>query len=252
MTRYQLQDVADGIASITIATDADPHVSTDDVDGLARVAAALEHRPDLRALLVEGGERTFCGGADRATLLGCGAAAAIHDLVGNAARRLLALPIPTVAVMRGHAVGGGLLFGLWCDAAVLARESLYAANFVDLGFTPGMGSTALLPELLGAPFARELLLTGRTLLGRELAERAPALAHAVVPRAEVRDRALSLADDLARPSAVAVRLTKAHFSRGRLAMLERALAEERAMHEAVFGAVQTRRHIAARYVGSSP
>src|SRR5207244_2774058 len=158
----------------------------EDLERFRDVVARIAENDEVRAVVVEGGARQFCAGANRDLLLRPDADAAINSLVGEAARLVLDIPVPTVAAMVGHAVGGGLMLGLGCDVAVFAEEALYTANFISLGFTPGMGSTTLLPELFGPPLARELLLTGRTMTGAELKTLAPSLAHAVVPRSGVR------------------------------------------------------------------
>ncbi len=90
----------------------------------------------LHAVLVEGGSRYFSAGADREALLTSGARAEVAKLCDEVPALLLKIPVPTVAAMVGHGVGGGLVLGLWCDMAVLAMESLYGVNFMELGFTP--------------------------------------------------------------------------------------------------------------------
>ena len=75
--------------------------------------------------------------------------------------QLLEFPVPTIAAMEGHAVGGGLVLALLCDVVVAASERRFGLNFTDLGLTPGMGSTRLLAELVGHHFAAEMLLTSR-------------------------------------------------------------------------------------------
>ena len=54
---------------------------------------------------------------------------------------LLDCKIPTIAAMQGHALGGGLAFGCYADLIILAEECFYSANFMNHGFTPGMGAT---------------------------------------------------------------------------------------------------------------
>src|SRR5262249_32901695 len=142
-------------------------------------------------------------------------------------------------------VGGGFVLGLWCDVAVLAEESLYGANFMSLGFTPGMGATVVLEEALGAPLARELMFSGRMIKGRGLL--GSTLGHAVVPRAFVRDRALAIAREIAEVPRGASELLKATLARRRRERLERAVAEERVMHEVLFSRAETRALIAERH-----
>jgi polyketide biosynthesis enoyl-CoA hydratase PksI len=244
---YALERSADGVATLRITTDENPHVDTAALTALANAVDVIKRDPSIRALVLEGGEQHFCSGATRDTLLGADAPQAIARLMGGFPRLLLSLEIPTLAMMTGHAVGGGLMLGLWCDVAVLAVESLYGANFLALGFTPGMGSTVLLEEVFGVPLARDLMLTGRMIKGREIREAGIPLSHAVVPRSDVRDRTFALASEMAQTPRAAMGLLKGHVTMRRRVQLERAIADELAMHTAVFRNPETRERITESY-----
>jgi len=245
MSELTITPLDDGLASLRVATDEEPYLGPDTVLQLRGAVARLAALPWLRAVLVEGGARHFSAGASRDALLSGTAAEAIPFYAAELPRLLLAVPVPTIAVMEGHAIGGGFILGLWCDAAVLAEESLYGANFMALGFTPGMGATAVLEETLGAPLARELLFSGRMVKGRTL--RSSLLGHAVVPRAEVRGRAIALAREMADAPREALLLLKGTLAARRREILERAVGEERRMHEAVFARGEARALIAERH-----
>ncbi len=249
--RFELMPVGQGIASFRIATDENPYFSLESLDALRAIARSVEVDSELRAIIIEGGHRQFCAGADRQTLLRPDAAATIDTLVGEVARTVLSFPVPTIAAMSGHAIGGGFIVGLWCDTVIMAEESLYSANFLELGFTPGMGSTFLLAEVFGAQLARELLLTGRALTGAELKALVPSLSHRIVPRARVTDDALALAHELAGLSPPAVRLFKKHLHAQRGAALEKALENERRMHEEIFSLDETRASVSRNYASGS-
>lgn len=242
-----LRRAEDGVATLILVTDEAPHVGDVQLLALQEAVEQIREDPGIRALVLEGGDRHFCSGATRETLMGGDAPRAIAHLMGGFPRLLLSLEIPTLAAMSGHALGGGLMLGLWCDVAVLAEESLYGANFLALGFTPGMGSTVLLEEVLGAPLARDMLLTGRVVKGRELRDAHVPLSHAVVPRAQVRDRVYALAREMAQAPREAMALTRAHMSARRLARFEQAVAGELAMHTRVFASNTTRTSIVENY-----
>ena len=116
--------------------------------------------------------------------------------------RLTKLPVPTIAAMNGHAIGGGLGLALVCDLRVANADARYGANFVRLGLHPGMATTYLLPHFVGVPKALELLLTGRIISGEEAAE--VGLANYAVPAEEVLDRATALASEIATAAPIAV------------------------------------------------
>ncbi|WP_037273481.1 polyketide synthase [Kibdelosporangium aridum] len=244
---YGLEQTADGVATLRITTDETPHVGEAALTALTNAVDVIKRDPSIRALVLEGGEQHFCSGATRDMLLDADAPQAIARLMGGFPRLLLSLEIPTLAMMTGHAVGGGLMLGLWCDVAVLANESLYGANFLALGFTPGMGSTVLLEEVFGVPLARDLLLTGRMVKGREIREAGIPLSHAVAPRSDVRDRTYALASEMAQAPRTAMGLLKGQITTRRRAQLERAIADELAMHTAVFGHPETRTRIDESY-----
>jgi enoyl-CoA hydratase/carnithine racemase len=165
---------------------------------------------------------------------------------------LLSIQVPTIAAMAGHAIGGGLIMGLWCDIPVLAEESMYGMNFMALGFTPGPGSILGLEDTLGAPLAHELVLTGRLVKGRELKMNGCPLAHAIVPRAEVRTRALSIAQELADIPREALVLLKQVLAERRGRAFREVVKDEVAMQKTLFSSPVTRAEIAERYAVLAP
>lgn len=235
----------EGVASVRIATDDEPWLGGDFMDRWDAVARAVADDESVRVVLVEGGDRHFCAGARQDSLVSADAPQAVSSYASALPERLLAFPLPTVAAMAGHAVGGGLLVGLWCDAAFFAEESLYGANFAALGFTPGMGSTAVMEDAFGGPLGREMLYTGRLLKGRELAETIGR--RRVAPRSEVRARALRLAEEMARaPRATLVELRNLVAARRR-DQRGAALEREAEAHRRVFARPETARAVAERY-----
>lgn len=240
----------DGVVSLRIASDDKPHMGPAWVDGFARALGELGEDLAVRAVVLEGGRRYFSAGASREALLGAETGEAIVQYASRAPAALLALPVPAIAAVEGHGLGGGLLLGLWCDAAVLAEESLYGANFMALGFTPGMGATFAVEEAFGVPLGRELLFTGRLLTGREIRAAACPLSHAVRPRVEVRDRALALAYEMAEAPRPALVLLKETVAARRREALIRALDAERANHARLFADARTSQEIARRYATS--
>lgn len=242
-----LHDRGGGIAELSLGTDAAPHLGRAEIDDVAAIVARITDDASVRAVIVTGGERRFCLGAARETLIGEDAAVEVGALTRELPRSLLSIPVPTIAAMAGHAVGGGFALGLWCDHVLLGAESLYTANFVTLGFTPGMGATVVLEEWFGSSVARDLLMTGRRVTGRELAETAPQAARLVHRRAEVRTRALDLAATIAEaPRDVSV-LVKRALVAPRRARFEAAHAVERALHDALLRDPTTRARIHAAY-----
>ena len=77
------------------------------------------------------------------------------------------LEVPTIAAVNGPAIGAGLCLALACDIRYAAAAARLGAPFVKLGMHPGMAATYLLPDVVGAAHARELLLTGRVVDAEE-------------------------------------------------------------------------------------
>jgi polyketide biosynthesis enoyl-CoA hydratase PksI len=212
------------------------------VDDIPRMRDALADLPkDARCVVLTGGRDVFNSGATRAGLIDC--EQPITEYVGEIPRLLVGMPVPTVAAMAGHAVGGGLLLGLWCEVAVLAEDRLYGANFMSLGFTPGMGATTALESAFGAMLAREMLYTGKLLTGAELRRRGAPLPY-VMPRAAVEERAFELAAEIAAVPPESVRLLHRTFAARRSTQLEAALGDEGRMHREVFSDPAARARIA--------
>ncbi len=198
------------------------------IDAFASIATS-----DCRVVVLTGYENYFATGGTRDGLL------AMH--AGNArfadtALYSLALEcrVPVIAAMQGHAIGGGLVFGLFADFVVLARESVYTANFMKYGFTPGMGATCVLPAKLGAALGHELLIGARSYRGAELEKRG--IPFPVLPRAQVQRYALELAGDIAQKPRGALVALKDHLCAALRANLPGVVKEELRMHDATFGA----------------
>ena len=162
----------------------------------------------IRAIVITGEGRGFCAGADIDYL---------HELVAeNNARdfqRLLeagervvqeirAAEKPVIAAINGPAAGGGANLALACDLRIMADTASIGQTFVRIGLHPDWGGTFLLPRLVGASRALELMWSGR-MVGAEEAL-AIGLVNRVVPAAAIRDEAMAWARQLAAGPPLAV------------------------------------------------
>ena len=182
---------------------------------LAAAVAGLRARDDVRAVVLTGAGDAFSGGGDLKMLEGLRAARFMEArafMLDFYARYLsvTSLAVPTIAAVRGAAIGAGLCVALACDLCVVDEDAKLALNFSQLGLHPGMGATYLLPRRVGAQRAAELLLTGRRFDGREAARFGAALE--AVPAADVLARAQAIAGQIARNAPLAVRALKATFA----------------------------------------
>ncbi|RZO65288.1 MAG: enoyl-CoA hydratase [Sandaracinaceae bacterium] len=238
-----LREIEDGIWAFDLAPEgARPWLGPDLPERLRAVAAEAESDA-VRAVVVLGGENEFCLGAPLASL---------QDQSRHATRyaaevpgAMGAIPVPVIAAMSGHAIGGGFTLGLLGDGAVLSRESLYGANFMALGFPPGMGTTAVLPWWLGPALAHDMMFSGRLVTGEEL--RVTPLAPYILPRESVRAEAIELARRMTEAPRASVVALRRMLAGRRADELARAVAEERAAHEALFARDDVRRSVDDRY-----
>jgi 4-carboxy-3-alkylbut-2-enoyl-[acp] decarboxylase len=201
------------------------------VSGLMRAFKAVRASPNLRVVVLTGYGNYFCMGGTREALI------RLHQGNGKFCdTNLYCLPleceIPVIAAMQGHGIGGGFVFGMFADMVILSQESIYAANFMKYGFTPGMGATHVLPMKLGLGLAEEMLISARSYRGEELARRG--VPFAVLPRAEVLPRASELAADVAEIPRMSLVALKAHLTRGLRSRLPAVVEEEVTMHSATF------------------
>ena len=214
-----LYDVADAVATITLNRPENRNSMTPEVmqafrDAVARAA----HDRALRCVVITGRGASFCAGAD---FKGASPAEQRPDASTPDYERLYRtyepflevfdLPMPTIAAMNGHAVGGGFGLALVCDLRVANRDAKYGANFAKLGFTSGMAISDLLPKIVGVPTAADLLFTGRLVSGAEAV--AIGLAHEAVAADAVLDAAMTRARAVAACAPEAVRLMKASLYR---------------------------------------
>ena len=206
------------------------------LDAFAAASARARADRGARCLVVTGTGAAFSAGADlRATLQRQEGDRAPNErsfAMYEPFLSLLDVEVPVVGALNGHAIGGGFGLALVCDVRIGAEDAKYGANFVRLGLAPGMAISYLLPRLIGAARASELLLTGRLVDGRE-AERLGILNRAV-PAALVLPQAMALAHEIAAAAPIAVRATKRAIRRGLgLDAREAARAEAYAQAETV-------------------
>jgi polyketide biosynthesis enoyl-CoA hydratase PksI len=221
-----------GIALVTLRDEANRNMFSEGlIRGVQAVFAEIRERPDARAVVVTGYGNWFCSGGTPDTLqaIRTGGMSFLDDTFFKS---LMDCPLPTIAAMQGHALGGGLTFGLYADMLVMADHAYYAANFMDHGFTPGVGATFLFPDKFGAVLGREMLLTARRYQGRELKARGAPME--IQPRDQVVPTAMELARKLATKPLLQLQKLKAHLAEPVVRELGDIFEKEQAMHDVVF------------------
>jgi enoyl-CoA hydratase len=141
-------------------------------DELAAAVAAVAGDADARALVVRADGPAFCAGADLVAVFGGAADKSVEQVRAELRRvydsflRIRTLEIPTVAAIRGAAVGAGMNLALSCDVRLAAGDATFGALFSRIGLAPGGGCSCFLTHTLGPQRALRVLLDGETLDAR--------------------------------------------------------------------------------------
>lgn len=174
---------------------------------------------DVRVIILTGAGRGFCAGVDLEHLRA-------HQAGGNASKgpklgeeaflkkmplEILECPKPVIAAMNGASVGVGMTMTLPCDIRIAAAGAKLGLTFAKLGILPGLGSTHLLPRLVGLAKAQELVLTARLIRAEEALE--IGLVNQVVPTEQVLPAAREMASQIAesRPDVIAAAKRALHY-----------------------------------------
>ncbi|MBA4812620.1 MAG: enoyl-CoA hydratase/isomerase family protein [Acidimicrobiales bacterium] len=187
-----------GVATVTISN---PPLNIYDLemrDGLIEAFSAVRDNPDVRAFLLRSGGDHFSAGADLSEF---GSASSISE-----ARRirwerdpwlpLLSLPVPTMASLRGYAMGSGLEMALLCDLRIAATDTVMGLPETKLGMLPAAGGTQSLSQVIGHDKALPLILTGSEIHAADALNLG--LITNLVEPAELENVAGATADQLAR------------------------------------------------------
>jgi enoyl-CoA hydratase len=162
-------EVDDGIATITVdRPEARNAMSGPAWERLRSHLATIRADSDVAGLIVTGsGELAFVAGADIGELVDRLPFASLDALAHDVLSELEALPIPTIAAINGHALGGGWELALACDLRVAVSSAKVGFPEVGLGIMPGAGGTLRLLRHVGVGLAKEWILLGTLLDARE-------------------------------------------------------------------------------------
>lgn len=206
--RYLRIGVDGPVATVTFERPPVNAVDLDVIDEFLAMVERLGADPDVRAVILTGGGRGFCAGADIAMMRDLSAANYRETrrwLLVQAGLEGMAKPV--IAAMHGYALGGGAELALACDVRFMAYEATIGFPEIELGIFPGAGGTQRLSRLLGSARALQLLMEGRRLEAREA--QALGLVDRVVPEAELLPAARAYAGRLAGKPTRAIGLLKA-------------------------------------------
>ncbi len=189
-------------------------LSNELTEELERLLNEVENDEKLHVLVMTGaGEKAFVAGADiqelvdRDALVGRRVSRTRQEIFS----RIENLPIPVIAAVNGYALGGGLELALACSIRICSEKAQFGAPEVKLGIIPGDGGTQRLPRLIGLGRAMEMILTGDFIDAQEAYR--IGLVNQVVSHDELMEKAMELAQKIAKRPPLAVRYAKEAVNR---------------------------------------
>lgn len=186
----------------------------------------------IRCIILTGDAGAFAAGADIAEM----ATATPTEIMLRRAhlhwRAIATCPKPVIAAVSGYALGGGCELAMHADIIVAGEGASFGQPEVRVGIMPGAGGIQRLTRAVGKFKAMKMLLTGKPVSAAEA--EAMGLVSEVVPDAEVLERALSLAEQIAAMPPLAVLQIKEVLLAGQDASLETALMLERKAFQLLF------------------
>lgn len=179
---------------------------------LHTLAGTLGADASIKVVLLTGaGSEAFSAGADiaemRAQLAEPARLRAVQQAVLDAQASWEALPVPTIAVIRGACTGGGCGLALSCDLRLASPDAFFAIPPAKLGLAYSLADTKRLYDLVGPSRAKEILFTGRRIGAEEAL--ALGLVNHVVPADALDARAADFAQEIAGNAGNSVRTAKA-------------------------------------------
>jgi enoyl-CoA hydratase/carnithine racemase len=164
-------DVTDGVATVTLNRPEKLNPLTfESYADLRDLLHELPHRGDAKVLVIRGEGKGFCGGGDVNEIIGELLKMDAHDLMGftkmtgDVIKAMRECPVPIVSAIQGIAAGAGSVIALASDFRVVSTSGRFAFLFTKVGLSGGdMGAAYLLPRVVGAGRATQLLMLGDTI-----------------------------------------------------------------------------------------
>jgi enoyl-CoA hydratase/carnithine racemase len=199
------------------------------MEELASICERWDQDPEVRCIVIAGGDDWFAAGADIKVMAKRTLAETLTSPAARFWPRLAALRTPLVAAVSGYALGGGCELALACDMIVASESAQFGQPEILLGIIPGGGGTQRLARVAGKQRAMELVLTGRR-IGAEEAHRLGIVTRLASADGWL-DAALELAEEVAERPPLAARLAKQAVLAAEETALTAGLDHERRLYE---------------------
>ena len=204
---------------------------------------ALDADPEIRAIVLTGGERVFAAGAD---LKEMSTQDAVQALLNNRIAywdRVRRIAKPLIAAVSGYALGGGCELAMLCDMIVASETARFGQPEINVGLIPGAGGTQRLTRTVGKFKAMEMVLTGVQIDAQEAERRG--LANRVVPPDRLLEEAKRIGFELAQKPPISLRLAKEAVTKAFESTIEAGIELERRSFYYLFATDDTHEGIQA-------
>ncbi|CAI0417633.1 unnamed protein product [Linum tenue] len=229
----RLSDADSGIVEVNLhRPETKNAIGNEMLRGLRHTFETLEMDDEANVVMISSSvPKAFCAGADlkeRKEMTASEVQFFVNSLRSTFAL-LEALRVPTIAVIEGAALGGGLEMALACDLRICGENAVLGLPETGLAIIPGAGGTQRLPRLVGKAVAKELIFTGRRIEAKEAMS--IGLANYAVPAGEARPKALEIAREINSKGPIAIRMAKKAINDGIEVDLQAALDLEEECYE---------------------
>ena len=200
-------EVAEGVGIARLnRPDARNALSPELMSELAELVEAWDADPAIACIVIAGSDDWFAAGADIKAMRDRSFQEALVTPTAAFWSRLSAIRTPMIAAVSGYALGGGCELALICDMIVASETAEFGQPEIMLGIIPGAGGTQRLARVMGKQRAMELVLTGRRINAEEAF--AMGIVNQIAKKKEWLEKAVELAQVVARRPPIAVRLGK--------------------------------------------
>jgi enoyl-CoA hydratase len=211
---------------------------------LAEAFTRLDADANVQVIILAGGERAFCAGADLNEYVDATPPEIIERQMDRLWGAISGCSKPVIAAVRGHALGGGCELAMHTDIIVAGRGASFGQPEVRIGIMPGGGATQRLTRAVGKFAAMNILLRGEAFKAETAA--AMGLVSELVDDAEVESRALQMASQMAALPALSLRFIKEAVLQSMNGDLESGLRLERKSFQLLFATQDKTEGIRAR------
>ncbi|KAJ6804362.1 putative enoyl-CoA hydratase 2, mitochondrial [Iris pallida] len=254
----KLSDSDSGIVGLKLdRPEAKNAIGKEMLRGLRNAIDDIARDPSAKVLVLSSAvPRVFCAGADlkERRVMNPSEVQQFVNSLRSTFSSLEELSIPTIAVIEGAALGGGLEMILSCDLRICGGDATFSMPETGLAIIPGAGGTQRLPRIVGRSIAKELIFTGRRFDSKEALSMG--LVNYCVPAGEAYLKALQISRDINQKGPLAVKMAKQAINQGLEVELSSALAMEEECYEQILNTQDRLEGLAAfaekrkpRYIG---